>query len=195
MRNLKPKGTLRPLNKPWLEVDAGDKGDKAKIFKSKSSCSPSKFNPNYFESIKLRVDIPEQFCLVPKLSFTAIDSMMMREYNIGAASVSLLGFLPWMTPQQREQIQAGQFDALAQNSSPLPVTVEPKKYNQDPPHVSVHIANDDDGANDEAKPLLSGQLYYYRAFFAFYQPALQKTNRNLKEKEDLHVSEVTSHQK
>jgi hypothetical protein len=121
--------------------------------------------------------------------------MMMREYNIGAASVSLLGFLPWMTPQQREQIKAGQFDALAQSSSPSLVTIEPKKSNQDPPHVSVHFANDDDGANDEAKPLLSGQLYFYRAFFAFYQPALQKTNRNLKEKEDLHGSEVTSHQK
>jgi hypothetical protein len=154
MRNLKAKGTLRPLNKPWMEVDAGDKSEKAKMFKSKSSDSPSKFNPNYFESIKLRVDIPEEFCLVPKLSFTAIDSVMLREYNIGAASVSLMEYLPWLTPDQREQVRLGNFDALATRASPI--TVEPKQINQHAPHVSIDIEQDEENAGDETKPLLSG---------------------------------------
>ena len=156
MRNLKPKGVTRPLNKPWLELDAGDKADKARIFKSKSSDTPSKFNPNYFESVKLRVDIPEELCLVPKLSFTAIDSMMMREYNIGAASIALLQYLPWLTPQQRDQAKAGNFDALAESEEAVMSVAEPKK-SESPPHVSIDISShDDENSYDETKPLLLG---------------------------------------
>ena len=156
MRNLKPKGRVRPLNKPWLEVDVGDKSDKAKVFKTKSSDNPSKFNPNFFESIKLRVDIPEELCLVPKLSFTAIDSMMLREYNIGAASVSLLEYLPWLTSHERDQARAGIVDPVAQSTSLL--TLQPKVAEHRAPHVSVNIEQEEDAASEETKPLLSGHF-------------------------------------
>jgi hypothetical protein len=156
MRKLKPKGRVRPLNKPWLEVDVGDKSDKAKVFKTKSSDNPSKFNPNFFESIKLRVDIPEELCLVPKLSFTAIDSMMLREYNIGATSVSLLEYLPWLTSHERDQARAGIVDHNAQSASLL--TLQPKATEHRAPHVSVNIEQDEDASSDETKPLLSGQF-------------------------------------
>jgi hypothetical protein len=161
MRNLKPKGRARPLNKPWMEVDAGDKSDKTKIFKSKSSDNPSKFNPNYFESVRLRLDIPEELCLVPKLSFTAIDSLMMREYNIGTCSISLLPFLPWLTPQQRNLAKIGDLDVF--NPSALLSSTEPKQSNQGPSHVVVNIEHDEEYSNDESKPLLSG-LFQLFAF-------------------------------
>lgn len=157
MRNLKSKGVTRPLNKPWIELDAGDKADKAKIFKSKSSDTPSKFNPNYFESVKLRVDVPEELCLVPKLSFTATDSLLMREYNIGAANIALLSFLPWLTPEQRDQAKAGCFDGLAETEEAVITFAEPKKSGESPPHVSIDIlSHEDENSYDETKPLLSG---------------------------------------
>jgi hypothetical protein len=166
MRNLKPKGRARPLNKPWMEVDAGDKSDKAKIFKSKSSDNPSKFNPNYFESVKLRVDIPEELCLVPKLSFTAIDSMMMREYNIGACSMSLVPFLPWLSSQQRDQARRGDFDPFELASMP---SLEPKLRDERPPHVSINMEHDEEYSNDESKPLLSGSLPIFHFNLCWHQ--------------------------
>ncbi len=153
LRNLKPKGRAKPLNKPWIEVDAGDKADKAKVFRSKSSDIPSKFNPNYFESVKLRVDIPEELCLVPKLSFTAVDTMLMREYNIGACSISLLPYLPWLTSQQRDQMKTGNFDAFALTGLS---SIEPEHSEQRAAHVAVKIEEDEENSFDESRPLLSG---------------------------------------
>jgi hypothetical protein len=153
LRNLKPKGRGKPLNKPWIEVDAGDKADKAKVFRSKSSDTPSKFNPNYFESVKLRVDIPEELCLVPKLSFTAVDTMLMREYNVGACSISLLPYLPWLTSQQRDQVKTGNVDAFALTGLS---SMEPKHLEQRAAHVAVKIEEDEESSFDESKPLLSG---------------------------------------
>jgi hypothetical protein len=81
---------------------------------------------------------------------------MMRDYNIGAAHVSLSCYLPWLTPRQREQVKAGRFDLLAQS---LPTALEEQQgSHQLPPHVSVDIAQEDENSNDEEKPLLSGEL-------------------------------------
>jgi hypothetical protein len=159
LRNLKPKGRAKPLNKPWMEVDAGDKSDKSKIFKSKSSDSPSKFNPNYFESVKLRLDIPEELCLVPKLSFTAIDTLMMREYNVGTCSISLLPFLPWLTSQQRDQAKKGEFDVFDPNA--IFSSLEPMQTDHRSPHVAVTFVQDEENSHDESKPLLSSILLMF----------------------------------
>ncbi len=193
LRNLKAKGSLRPLNKPWVEVDVGDKADKAKIFKTKCSDNPSKFNPNFFESIKLRVDIPEELCLVPKLSFTAIDSMMMREYNIGAAGVSLLEYLPWLTPQQRDEFKAG--DATAPPQSASLSTAEPMTSHPRAPHVSVDIEQEEE--SDETKPLLSGraQALVPLTIIGSNQREIQGMNLTLEGKRGLRGSEATNRHK
>jgi hypothetical protein len=155
LRQLKGKGFVRPLNKPYLSImseDASTKGPSCKI-KTEASNLPTKYDPNYFCALSLTMDVPQIANLCPSLQLNAKDSFAMSTYVLGQTSLSLKPLLPWAsTPKSSIGAAAivGRFKAKAK-----PQTGNSVNSNRFAEHVSVPISEPENDSNSETQPLLS----------------------------------------
>jgi len=100
LRELKAKGVLRPLIRPYLSITADESKDSklpAAKLKTEPSNLPSKSNPNYFCTLSLNLDIPRMPILCPSLQLAASDSFALRTYKLGRTSLDLKPLLPWQS--------------------------------------------------------------------------------------------------
>jgi hypothetical protein len=155
LRQLKGKGLVRPLNKPYLSImseDASTKGPSCKI-KTEASNFPSKYDPNFFCALSLTMDIPQMAILCPSLQLTAKDSFAMNTYVLGQTSLNLKPLLPWASAPKSSLVSAtmiGRFKAKAR-----PHAVDSAISEHFATHVAIDFAEQEDESSSETQPLLS----------------------------------------
>jgi uncharacterized Zn-finger protein len=152
LRDLKAKGVIRPLNKPYLSItaeEASAKGPASKI-KTEASNFPSKTDPNYFCALSLTMDIPKMPILCPFLQLTAKDSFALNTYALGQHSLNLKPLLPWVSATNSEPSKSfppvNRLSEVRQNSATNKISNET--------HVTIDVVEPEDDSNSETRPLL-----------------------------------------
>jgi hypothetical protein len=152
LRELKAKGVVRPLNKPYLSIVAEDTSAKGSVFKVKTETSnlPSKFDPNYFCALSLTMDIPQLAILCPSLQLVAKDSLALSTYVIGQTSLSLKPLLPWVSESKKFSTGAPAMTAKTKHHQQ-----SEKLAGHSAEHVAVDIPEPEEDTNSETQPLLA----------------------------------------
>jgi hypothetical protein len=155
LRDLKGRGAVRPLNKPYLSIaaeDVSEKGSASKI-KTETSNSPSKFDPNYFCALSLTMQIPKMAILCPSLQLTAKDSFAISTYALGQTSLSLKPLLPWVSSSSLGGVVfAGRVKSKIHQKSEKQADTQ---HTAD--QVAIDIAEPEDDSNSETQPLLANE--------------------------------------
>jgi hypothetical protein len=150
LRDLKGRGAVRPLNKPYLSIaaeDVSEKGAASKI-KTETSNLPSKFDPNYFCALSLTMHIPKMAILCPSLQLTAKDSFAMSTYVLGQNSLSLKHLLPWVSAS-KSSLAGAVFAGRAKSKFHQPPDHQSGKLPTSE-HVTVDIVDPEDDADSES---------------------------------------------
>eukprot|EP00736_Rhodelphis_marinus_P012214 Rmarinus@m.21902 len=150
MRSLKRCKLLLPQY-PFVEFDLGDRSDKTKILKSKKSKRPTGVDPNYAQVLKLPARIPVDPLFAPYVNVNCIDYRLMGADKplLGAASISLEPFMPWLEHPVEKKEKKGQILGLKKKKK-----AEPKKENMAKSMFKLGKKSAATPKKDEYEPLM-----------------------------------------
>ena len=157
LRELKAKGVMRPLNKPYLNITADESSSKLATTKLKSEPSnlPSKTDPNYFCTLSLNLDIPRMHILCPSLQLAACDSFALRTYQLGQTSLDLKPLLPWKFDAVSSVVATSAPSGKMKTAKDQKMSGKQAEAKHTQEHVAVDIAEPEDDDVSERQPLLA----------------------------------------
>eukprot|EP00698_Gefionella_okellyi_P008992 TRINITY_DN2257_c0_g1_i2.p1 TRINITY_DN2257_c0_g1~~TRINITY_DN2257_c0_g1_i2.p1 ORF type:complete len:1294 (-),score=282.18 TRINITY_DN2257_c0_g1_i2:252-4133(-) len=85
-------GVFGGLRDPVIEFDCGDRSDKRKIVRTKTSSLPSAVSPNYLEVMEIPMALPLNRLYAPALNVQVHSGI----FRVASASIDLTPFIPWV---------------------------------------------------------------------------------------------------
>eukprot|EP00033_Pygsuia_biforma_P002484 GCRY01002754.1.p1 GENE.GCRY01002754.1~~GCRY01002754.1.p1 ORF type:complete len:1277 (-),score=458.89 GCRY01002754.1:265-4095(-) len=96
LRGLLPYKMLA-IQKPFIELDCGDRKDKSQVAKTKPCDKPTGANPNHLETLSIPVKVPMNPLYAPYINVRVYDSRLLGANTplVASTSIPLAPYIPW----------------------------------------------------------------------------------------------------